>query len=84
MDDGGPQKIISIRILNHFAVWNLPIRGLNSANFQYVLPYLMPLQERETSSLCNIAPMGKIGGKCIFLCIRSHTEKSVHHFGTKN
>ncbi len=84
MDEGGPQKIISIRTLNHFAVWNLHIQGLNSDNFQYVLPGSMPLQEPETSSPCNIAPMGKIDEKCIFLCIISHTEKSVHHFATKN
>ncbi len=84
MDEGGPQKIISIRTLNNFAVWNLPIQGLNSHNFQYVLPDLMPLQEPETSSLSNIAPMGKIGEKCIFLCIISHTETSVHHFAIKN
>ena len=30
MDEGDPKKIISIRTLNHFAVWNLPIQGLNS------------------------------------------------------
>ncbi len=36
MDEGGPQKTISIRTLNHFAVWNLPILGLSSDNFRYM------------------------------------------------
>ena len=84
MDEGSPKKNISIRTLNHFAVWNLPIQGLSSGNFRYVLPDLMLLQGPATTSLFNIALMGKIGKKCIFLCFISYTEKSVHHFGTKN
>ena len=84
MDEGGLQKIISIGTLNHFAVWNLAMQGLSSGNFRYMLPDLMPLQGPATTSLFNIAPMGKIGEKCIFLCVISHVKKSVHHFGTKN
>ncbi len=84
MDEGAPQKTVSIRTLNHFAVWNLPIQGLSLGNFQYMLPDPMLLQGPVTTRHFNIAQMGKIGEICIFLCIISHTEKSVHHFGTKN
>ncbi len=40
----------------------------------------MLLQGPVTTSLFNIVPMGKVSEKCIFLCIISHREKSVHHF----
>ncbi len=66
MDEGGPKKIISIRTLNHFALWNFAIQGLSSGNFQYMLPYLMPLQGPGTISLFNIVPMGKIGENAYF------------------
>ncbi len=39
MDEGGSQKIISIRTLNHFAIWNLPIQGLNSELYSSTLPF---------------------------------------------
>ena len=58
MDEGGPKKIISIRTLNHFAVWNIPVQGLSSGNFQYMLPDLVLLKGPATTSLFNIAPMG--------------------------
>ncbi len=43
----------------------------------------MRLQGPVTTSLFSIATMGKIGEKCTFLYIISHTEKSDHNFVPK-
>ncbi len=51
MYEWGTQKIISIRTLNHFTVWNFPIQGLSSGNFRYKLPVLMWSKFRFESCL---------------------------------
>ncbi len=56
MDEGGPQKIVSIRILNHFAIWNLPIQGLSSGNFRYMLPELNSSMLLFLSSCAHLYP----------------------------
>ena len=69
---GPPKNHFHQNPFNHFAVWNLPIQGWSSGNFPYMLPDLMLLQGPATTSLFNIALIGKIGEKCIFLCVISH------------